>query len=548
MATKQPLLVAGLLVLSVLSIGPVASTGATTDTATTAIDSCRVIDDPGRYELTQDLQVDDGLQSYCLKITASDVTLDGNGHTVEGNYTRQKDYRANDALAATSNGVLVDGNGTLSNVTVQDLTLTDWKVGVHTRDTTGSRLAAITVQNARHTGLEMEGFDSGQVVNVTATETYGPAIEFGGDDTVLRGNDFSGNDVMSSSFSGTGLYASGSNLTLVDNRVVNNYYAGMVAGQHVVLRNNTLSNNHQLGVEATDVTIAENRVFKTNSYFESGLGIDGSNVTIEDNRFEDEDVGVAVNGSEFRIVGNTFEHGGISTPQGIENGLVDATIADNSIQNGSIGVGAPIVDGAPVEDAAITVADNDIENGGILVEAAPETTIRNNTIAGEDGQVLPAGVLTIGRANGTLIVENTVTGHTDGVRLETARSVAIRRNVIRNNTDGIHITNQSETSYSDDDCTLQVAETNVSATIHENTIAGNAEYGIHNEDAGTVNATRNYWGASDGPSSASSASDSPLEDSETGTLADGSGDAVSEGPTAGVSNVHFDESLDEPPV
>ena len=39
----------------------------------------------------------------------------------------------------------------------------------------------------------------------------------------------------------------------------------------------------------------------------------------------------------------------------------------------------------------------------------------------------------------------------------------------------------------------------------------------------------------------------PLEDPETGALADGSGDAVSRGDEGGVSNVRFDPFLEAPP-
>jgi len=76
-------------------------------------------------------------------------------------------------------------------------------------------------------------------------------------------------------------------------------------------------------------------------------------------------------------------------------------------------------------------------------------------------------------------------------------------------------------------------------------IADNGGLGVNVEAGNPVaNATGNYWGASDGPSSETT---DALEDPETGTLADGSGDAVSEGSEAGISNVHFDEYLTENP-
>ncbi|MBV0923215.1 right-handed parallel beta-helix repeat-containing protein [Halomicroarcula limicola] len=82
-----------------------------------------------------------------------------------------------------------------------------------------------------------------------------------------------------------------------------------------------------------------------------------------------------------------------------------------------------------------------------------------------------------------------------------------------------------------------------------NVICSNSEYGLRNVDnppedgipafEDVVEATGNYWGASDGPSSIGDPA-TPYEDPVTGALADGGGDGVSESLDAGVSNVHFD--------
>lgn len=73
---------------------------------------------------------------------------------------------------------------------------------------------------------------------------------------------------------------------------------------------------------------------------------------------------------------------------------------------------------------------------------------------------------------------------------------------------------------------------------------------------GVVDATCNKWGAASGPSSPhmlmnglmhdNMKTDDPLTDPETGAAADGTGSAVSEGPEAGVSNVHFDPWVPPP--
>ena len=83
------------------------------------------------------------------------------------------------------------------------------------------------------------------------------------------------------------------------------------------------------------------------------------------------------------------------------------------------------------------------------------------------------------------------------------------------------------------------------AEVHGNTLANNSEYGITVSRDETINATNNYWG----PNGPSSATEDPLEDPNTGTLADGDGSAVSANPeNDSVSNVHFDPWLDQDPT
>lgn len=48
----------------------------------TEIDSCTVIDDPGRYVLTENIE--DSEANVCIDIRASDVHFDVTGHTVDG--------------------------------------------------------------------------------------------------------------------------------------------------------------------------------------------------------------------------------------------------------------------------------------------------------------------------------------------------------------------------------------------------------------------------------------------------------------------------------
>lgn len=83
--------------------------------------------------------------------------------------------------------------------------------------------------------------------------------------------------------------------------------------------------------------------------------------------------------------------------------------------------------------------------------------------------------------------------------------------------------------------------------IHETNFDNVSNYGVLNRNqSAVVNATGNYWGGPSGPSSNSADSDAPFTDPKSGVKADGAGVSVSEGSTAGVSNVHFDPFTKSP--
>ena len=173
---------------------------------------------------------------------------------------------------------------------------------------------------------------------------------------------------------------------------------------------------------------------------------------------------------------------------------------------------------------------------GILIGEAVGTTVVNNTI-----RHYVTGIYLdheISDREATRIANNTIRRNIAGLRIDvTKRPVVIRHNEIVDNAYGIYTPE------------LDVCEPDTAGTenvqIHRNDIANNNRYGILNERTATLNATRNYWGAESGPSSAND-SDAPFADPVTGTLADGEGDIVSEHPKEpGVSNVHFDPAREE---
>jgi len=119
--------VVGIVVVAVLAVaaGSLAGlAGAQTGGNVTGVDSCRTIDASGTYVLTENVTGGDG---NCLTITASNVTLDGAGHSLQG----------------TGSGHAIHANGTahaVENVTVRRVQASNWSVGVFYLGVEGSTI------------------------------------------------------------------------------------------------------------------------------------------------------------------------------------------------------------------------------------------------------------------------------------------------------------------------------------------------------------------------------------------------------------------------
>ncbi|WP_458188641.1 right-handed parallel beta-helix repeat-containing protein [Haladaptatus sp. NG-WS-4] len=285
-----------------------------------------------------------------------------------------------------------------------------------------------------------------------------------------------------------------------------------------------------------------------------------SNVTITGPDVSKNYAGIAATGSGHTIENNSiYANGG--GPHWVKNGGIrltkatDTHVVENQVEDNDLYVGPLSV--LPVRDTVLR--NNTVSNATLYAEHAPNTTFVGNHVR----SIPESGIVVGWNASGSRVLDNVVENAMNGVRIATAGrpgSVLVSGNVQHHNEDGIEVDNSNGTvrvlgnRLVDNTNGIRVGPAfDAKCTeIHFNVIAGNEKFGVLNEDAdGVVNATRNHWGASNGPSSAdgsgdecvSNESESSLEDPVTGRLADGNGDAVSQGPTAGVAYVHFDPWL-----
>ena len=372
-------------VLLISGVGASVAVG-TTDTTTTELTECTRIDEPGTYVLASNITNESA--STCLNVVADNVTIDGNGYTIDG----------------------VDRNGTaissLEAVTVTDMTVRRFDAGV--------RLQNARIDNStfvdNHNGIYIPDTGSGLIT-----------------DSTLASNTRNGLAVTL-----------GTNVTLVDSRIVDN-------GRNGVFAFRTLQWNGSVTVPGI---IAKNNVIAGNDGY--GLMIRESDTLLSSNIVRD-------NGE-----------GGLLTSLG------PARLSD----------------------------DRFVSNDGPGISSFGHVTATNITVTDNAGDGI--------RASGA----DFVSGNSSVTLLDSA--------ITDNGGDGVFVDELAD------------------ATIHESTIASNADLGVNVSTTVIVNATGNDWGATDGPGSAED-EDAPFADPVTGALANGSGDEVSEHPSeSGVTNVHFD--------
>lgn len=301
----------GALACTGLSTAVTASTttlaGYSQDTQAPAqIESCTTITEPGRYVLTQDIQHDTA--DPCIRITVSNVILEGRGHTLAGGV----DERALTAFMNASfqtgthpgmpewdtTGIAANASQPLSNVTVRDLTVTGWFFGIYYSNVSNGEITDTTVTD---TGDGISVYDSeGILVAHNEIRTnVGGIVGDGANDTAIRGNQvenntftgilffntvrnatgfirFAGpvtnNDIAGNTIAANGggiLVDTGRSNTIRGNTVTGSQFDGIalvfeVTGNTVV--NNTVVNNGDNGIiaviNATTNTISNNRVLR----------------------------------------------------------------------------------------------------------------------------------------------------------------------------------------------------------------------------------------------------------------------------------------------
>jgi PKD repeat protein len=208
-----------LLALSFVCMGPVIAD----ESGWTPIDGPVNITEPGSYYLAGDILSTDA--DVCIGISASDVILDGRGHTVSGT-------GADDTL-----GVSVQGpeGGVISNVSVMNLSVSDFEVGISYVRGEGGVISGNLMTGNNH-GMTLAETSHALVTgnNASAQVLFGMVNGVGILLSKSTNNTITGNTLIQNGaggeaeFGGQGIYIAGSSSgntvsgnTIHDNAVVN---------------------------------------------------------------------------------------------------------------------------------------------------------------------------------------------------------------------------------------------------------------------------------------------------------------------------------------
>ncbi len=242
------------------------------------INSCTTINasnapSDGLVNLTMDIT--NAAPSPCINVTVSDVTFDGQNHTIDSDASGGGGIKASNASA------------TLTGVVVRNVTLTDWSDGVrYTGDVMDGRITDVNVRGVGNNGLDLEDA-SNVVVNesvILNTGSAGIYTQAGGDivieSNVVRRTTGVGIRVFQSFANNNITYIRDNVITDTSSTAINSVRASITV-KNTIRR----SGRHGIYVQDSDARLLDNRIVdsaESGIRFNSpGLASNPTNVSIE---------------------------------------------------------------------------------------------------------------------------------------------------------------------------------------------------------------------------------------------------------------------------
>jgi parallel beta-helix repeat protein len=416
---------------AVLFVGLLATGSAAGQTVSSCADD---INTAGQYELNQ--SISDGTASTCIEINADDVVLEGQGNSINGVDQDSGSF-----------GIEVSGQ---TNVTIRNLTVTNWDDGILVLNSDDNTVTNNTVTGNGNDGIEVRNSDNNTVANNTVTASDDDGIQLGNsDDNTVTDNTANDNG-------GEGIYVLNSDdNNVTSNNANENTENGIRLSQgsdNNVLTDNTASDNGNDGILAT-VSNGNDLISNTlSSNDDDGINIvaaEGTNLT-DNTAVSNSDDGIILASSSANNL--TDNEASLNSNEGIE--LTAATSNDEGF-----GLTDPSRDNNITDNRATSNGDNGIE----LDNFANNNTVSDNiAFDNANGIELDQG------ANDNDIVGNNASQNNDnGILLTSSEGDRSNNN---------NLTRNTANNNDDNGIWLQVSNGN---TLTDNTANDNGNSGIY---------------------------------------------------------------------
>lgn len=380
------------------------------DTDVREIDGCTTILESGTYTLTEDIE--NSSAPVCIDIQADNVVFDGNGHTVDGNLTRADIENASQGPAPRTRvgvGVNVRTETRVGNVTVRNVTVTDWYHGVLSENVTGGLTESVTASGngggiIYDNSSQVTVRDSVSTDNVILGVIVDSRAGVPNADNAILNNTAANNGAF-----GAAIFLS-NNSRVANNTLTESTFAGLLAigTTNTTVANNTMSGNGLVGILVEGVpTPALNQTEVPTDAPEPRSPV--APPRPEDNRLVDNDV----SGNSFaglaliNATGNTVVGTNVSGTQGTAPFPVPvpgaAVVADGSSDNRFVDVtaqnlGTNATAYAATNESTNTVTNLTTDTGTVSFESTDASVGPASDVpATPEGQVLAgAAVNTVG--------------------------------------------------------------------------------------------------------------------------------------------------------
>jgi len=367
-----------LIVTATLSLLGLAA-GAGTASAMHQIDSCADdVTSPGLHEVNS--SISNSTASSCIDITASDVVLEGNGNSIDG---VDQD--------GSSFGIDVFSQ---TNVTVRNLTVTNWETGVQYDDVDDGNIIDVNAITNDFEGIALLSSDNNDVTanNVTGTNFDGIFLDSSSNNNNVTNNDANGNGR-------DGIRLDSSN----GNNVTENDASGNDADGIVLVSssddNDITANNASGNTDGIDLTSS-----------------DGNNVTANEASDNDDDGIDLAESSNNDVTANEVKD---NADDGIN---LDSSSNDNNVSANDVSENAD--EGINLESSSNSneVTKNDVtgnSDDGIRLESSSDNIVSGNDItdSGANGTVIDDGTNVTLENNDITSVGLTSFPNADAIRL-----------------------------------------------------------------------------------------------------------------------------------